>query len=277
MRYVELNTGERVPALGVGTWRMGENRAGKRDEIEVLKLALDLGLKLVDTAEMYGEGEAETVVGEAVAGRRDDVFIVSKIYPHNASSKLAALACENSLKRLRTDRIDLYLLHWRGSHPLAETVSAFERLKQQGKIRHWGVSNFDVADMKELEAVTAGAGCAANQVLYNLEERAIEWRLLPDCQKSKIAVMAYCPLGQGRLVDDKALLAVARKHTVTPAALALAWVLRQPGVIAIPKTAHSNRMRENAAAADLELEPDDLAALDKAYPPPTRKRPLAMT
>lgn len=277
MRYVELNTGERVPALGVGTWRMGENRARKRDEIEVLKLALDLGLKLVDTAEMYGEGEAEAVVGEAVAGRRHDVFIVSKIYPHNASSKLVALACENSLKRLRTDRIDLYLLHWRGSHPLAETVSAFERLKQQGKIRHWGVSNFDVADMKELEAVTAGAGCAANQVLYNLEERAIEWRLLPDCQKSKIAVMAYCPLGQGRLVDDKALLAVARKHTVTPAALALAWVLRQPGVIAIPKTAHSNRMRENAAAADLELEPDDLAALDKAYPPPTRKRPLAMT
>jgi diketogulonate reductase-like aldo/keto reductase len=277
MRYVELNTGERVPSLGVGTWRMGENRARKRDEIEVLKLALDLGLKLIDTAEMYGEGEAEAVVGEAVAGRRDEVFIVSKIYPHNASSKLAALACENSLKRLRTDRIDLYLLHWRGSHPVAETVSAFERLKQQGKIRHWGVSNFDVADMKELGAVAARPGCAANQVLYNLEERGIEWRLLPDCQKSKIAVMAYCPLGQGRLVEDKALLSIARKHSVTPAAIALAWVLRQPGVIAIPKTSHSNRMRENAAAADLELEPDDLAALDKAYAPPIRKRPLAMT
>lgn len=277
MRYVELNNGERVPALGVGTWRMGENRARRGDEIEVLKLALDLGLKLIDTAEMYGEGEAEAVVGEAVAGRRDDVFIVTKIYPHNATSRLTPLACEKSLKRLGTDRIDLYLLHWRGSHPLSETVSSFERLKQQGKIRLWGVSNFDVADMNELKTVTAGAGCAANQILYSLEERGIEWRLLPDCQKSKIAVMAYCPLGQGRLVDDKALLPIARKHSVTPAAIALAWVLRQPGVIAIPKTSQLNRMRENASAIDLELDRDDLAALDKAYPPPARKQPLATT
>jgi diketogulonate reductase-like aldo/keto reductase len=256
---------------------MGEHRSRRADEIAVLKLAFDLGLSLVDTAEMYGEGGAELVVGEAVKGRRDEIFIVSKVYPHNASAKLMPQACERSLKRLNTDRIDLYLLHWKGSHPLAETVSAFERLEQQGKIRHWGVSNLDLADMHRLESLPAGLGCIANQVLYSLEQRSIEWDLLPHCLKSNIALMAYCPLGQGRLAADKALQPIARKHSVTPAAIALAWLLRTPGVIAIPKTSDPDRMRANAAAADLLLDRDDLAALDKAYPPPKRKHPLPMT
>src|SRR5262245_16671148 len=221
MRYAQFGESERVPALGVGTWRMGENASRRGNEVGVLKLALDMGLTLVDTAEMYGEGGAEEVVGEAVAHRRDEVFIVSKVYPHNASARLMPQACERSLKRLRTDRLDLYLLHWRGSHPLAETVETFERLKRQGKIRHWGVSNFDVSDMKELGALPAGGNCVANQVLYSLEERGIEWQLLPECQKAGIAVMAYCPLGQGRLVGNRALAAVARKHEVTPVAIAL--------------------------------------------------------
>jgi diketogulonate reductase-like aldo/keto reductase len=277
MRFAQLKSGERVPALGVGTWKMGEHRLRNADEIAVLKLAFDLGLTLVDTAEMYGEGGAELIVGEAVRGRRDGIFIVSKVYPHNASAKLMPDACERSLKRLNTDRIDLYLLHWKGSHPLAETVSAFERLKLQGKIRHWGVSNFDVADMHRLQSLPAGSSCIANQVLYSLEERSIEWDLLPHCLKSNIALMAYCPLGQGRLAADPALLPIARKHGVAPAAVALAWFLRVPGVIAIPKTSKPERMRENAAAADLVLDRDDLAALDKAYPPPTRKQPLPMT
>jgi diketogulonate reductase-like aldo/keto reductase len=277
MRYVQLNTGERVPALGVGTWRMGENFARRGEEVKVLKLAFDLGLNLVDTAEMYGEGGAETVVGDAVAGRRDEIFIVSKVYPHNASAAQMPLACEKSLKRLKIDRIDLYLLHWRGSVPLSETVAAFERLKAQGKIRQWGVSNFDVSDMDELAALPGGGGCVADQVLYSIEERGIEWRLLPASRERRIAVMAYCPLGQGRIVDDKALLPIARKHDVAPATIALAWLLKNPGVIAIPKTSHEGRLRENAAAADLVLDAADLQVLDKAYPPPTRKRPLAMT
>jgi diketogulonate reductase-like aldo/keto reductase len=277
MRYVQLGTGERVPALGIGTWRMGENASRRREELAVLKLALDLGLTLIDTAEMYGEGGAEEAVAEAVTGRRDEVFIVSKVYPHNASARLMPRACERSLKRLATDRIDLYLLHWRGSHPLAETVETLESLKRQGKIRHWGVSNFDVSDMKELGALRGAGNCAANQVLYSLEDRGIEWQLLPECQKAEIAVMAYCPLGQGRLVGDRALAPIARKHAVTPAAVALAWLLARPGVIAIPKTSHAGRMRENAQAADLLLDADDMAALDAAFPPPRRKRPLAMT
>jgi diketogulonate reductase-like aldo/keto reductase len=277
MRYVQLKSGEKVPALGAGTWRMGEKAALRRDEVAVLKLAFDLGLRLVDTAEMYGEGGAEIIVGEAVAGRRDEIFIVSKVYPHNASARHMPGACERSLKRLNTDRIDLYLLHWRGSHPLVETVEAFERLREQGKIRHWGVSNFDVDDMEELEALASGRHCIANQVLYSLSERGIEWQLLRDSLRARIAVMAYCPLGQGTLVDDKALLPVARKHRVTPAAIALAWLLARQGVIAIPKTSSLERMRDNAKAADLVLDPDDLKLLDEAYPPPRRKRPLATT
>jgi diketogulonate reductase-like aldo/keto reductase len=277
MRHTQLSDSNRVPALGVGTWRMGENASRRGSEVAVLKLALDMGLTLIDTAEMYGEGGAEEVVGEAVAHRRGEVFIVSKVYPHNASARLMPQALERSLKRLRTDCLDLYLLHWRGSHPLAETVETFERLKQQGKIRHWGVSNFDVSDMKELGTLPAGGNCVANQVLYSLEERGIEWQLLPECQKAGIAVMAYCPLGQGRLAGNQALAAIARKHGVTPAAIALAWLLMRPGVIAIPKTTHADRMRENASAADLLLDAGDMAALDRGFPPPRRKRSLAMT
>jgi diketogulonate reductase-like aldo/keto reductase len=277
MRHVQFSNGEQVPALGVGTWRMGEKASRRRDEVAVLNLALDLGLTLIDTAEMYGEGGAEEIVAESVAARRDEAFIVSKAYPHNASARLLPQACERSLNRLRTDRIDLYLLHWRGSHSLAETVETFERLKRQGKIRHWGVSNFDVSDMKELSALRAGGNCAANQVLYSLEERGIEWQLLPACQKAEIAVMAYCPLGQGRLIGDRALAPIARKHGVAPAAIALAWLLMRPGVIAIPKTSHAERMRENAMAADLLLDADDMASLDAAFAPPRRKRPLAMS
>jgi diketogulonate reductase-like aldo/keto reductase len=277
MRFVRMKGGDQVPALGIGTWNRGE-RADRRDqEIDVLKLAFDLGLTLVDTAEMYGSGGAEMIVGEAVVGRRDEIYIVSKIYPHNASAKLAPTACENSLKRLRTDRIDLYLLHWRGSYPLAETVEVFERLKTQGKIRHWGVSNFDVSDLDELSALPNAANCAANQVLYSLEERGIEWQLLPDCRKAQIAVMAYCPLGQGHLAKAKPLVALARKHSVTPAAIALAWLHQMPGVIAIPKTSQASHMRANAVAASLSLDQEDLDVLDRAYPPPKRKQPLAMT
>jgi diketogulonate reductase-like aldo/keto reductase len=277
MRTVSLRSGQTVAALGLGTWRMGERTAHRAEEVRALRAGLDLGMTLIDTAEMYGEGEAERVVAEAVAGRRDEVFITSKVYPHNASREGTLAACERSLQRLATDRIDLYLLHWRGGHPLAATVAGFERLKQDGKIRNWGVSNFDVADMVELARLPAGGSCAANQVLYHLGERGIEWRLVPDCARAGIAVMAYCPLGQGTLVRHRALEPLARKHGATPAAVALAWLLRLPGTIAIPKSAHVDRVRANAAAADLALDETDLAALDKAFPPPRRKTALAIT
>jgi diketogulonate reductase-like aldo/keto reductase len=275
MRFLQWSTGEKVPVLGIGTWSMGESAARADDEVRVLKLALDLGLTLIDTAEMYGAGRAEKIVGRAVSGRRDDAFIVTKLYPHNASFDGTMAACERSLQRLATDRIDLYLLHWRGSSPLAETVEAFERLKEQGKIRHWGVSNFDIDDMEELLALPAGRSCAANQVLYNLGKRGIEWQLLPDCRRLGIAVMAYSPLGQGPLARHRALAPIASKHGVAPAAIALAWTLRAPGVISIPKTSDPGRLRENAAAADLVLDSEDLASLDRAFPPPARQRPLA--
>jgi len=276
MRFLQWRTGEKLPVIGAGTWNMGEDAARADDEVEVLKLALDLGLTLIDTAEMYGAGGAEKIVGRAVAGRRDGVFIVSKLYPHNATFDGTMAACERSLERLATGHIDLYLLHWRGSSPLAQTVKAFERLKEQGKIRHWGVSNFDTDDMEELLALPAGRNCAANQVLYNLNQRGIEWQLLPECRKREIAIMAYSPLAQGPLAKHRALAPIARKHGVTPATIALAWTIRAAGVIAIPKTSHPERMRENAAAADLMLDRDDLAILDRAFPPPARKHPLAL-
>jgi len=276
MRFFQWRTGENLPVLGAGTWNMGENGARADDEVEVLKLALDLGLTLIDTAEMYGAGGAEKIVGRAAAGGRDEVFIVSKVYPHNATFDGTMAACERSLQRLATGHIDLYLLHWRGSSPLADTVEAFERLKEQGKIRHWGVSNFDTDDMEELLALPAGRNCAANQVLYNLNQRGIEWQLLPECRKREVPIMAYSPLAQGPLARHRALAPIARKHGVTPATIALAWTIRGPGVIAIPKTSDRDRMRENAAAADLILDRDDLAALDRAFPPPSRKNPLAL-
>lgn len=276
MKWVTLPTGEKVPALGLGTWHMGERKRDATAEAKALVAGIDAGLTLIDTAEMYGEGGAEEVVREAVAGRRDDVFIVSKVYPHNASAKAAVAACERSLKRLGTDRIDLYLLHWRGSYPLAETVGAFEGLKRAGKIRHWGVSNLDTGDMAELWGKGNGAACAANQVLYHLGERGIEWDLLPALRSRKVPVMAYSPLGQGGILREPALAKVAAKHKATPAQIALAWVLRQPDVIAIPKSASVERTLENAKALEITLDAEDLRLLDTAFPPPGRASPLAM-
>ena len=276
MHTVTLPGGERAPALGLGTWHMGERFVEARREADALRAGIDLGLTLIDTAEMYGEGGAEKIVAEATAGRRDKVFIVSKVYPHNASRAGAIAACERSLKRLKTDRIDLYLLHWRGSVPLAETVEAFERLKADAKIRHWGVSNFDASDMAELLALKAGPSCASNQVLYHLGERGIEWQLQPECEQRGIPIMAYSPLGQGRILGNLALTVVASRHGVTPATAAVAWTLRRPGVISIPKSSSVKRVRELARAADLRLGAEDLADLDKAFPPPKGQRPLAM-
>ncbi len=276
MRQVTLPGGESVPALGQGTWRMGEQAGQRAEEVRALKLGLDLGLTLIDTAEMYGEGGAEEVVGEAIDGRRDAVFLVSKVYPHNASRRGAVEACERSLARLGVETLDLYLLHWRGGVPLAETVEAFEGLKTDGKIRHWGVSNLDSGDMAELLGLTAGSRCATNQVLYHPGERGIEWDLLPACRERSIPIMAYSPLGQGDVLHDPALAAVAEKHGVTPAAVSLAWVLRHDDVIAIPKSSDPAHLRANAEAADLALDGDDLAAIDAAFPPPRGPSPLAI-
>lgn len=277
MQSVTLKSGDKVPVLGLGTWRMGERASERAAEVAAVKLWLDLGITLIDTAEMYGEGKAEEIVGEAIAGKRDKLFIVSKVYPHNASRKGAIAACERSLKRLKTDRLDLYLLHWRGSHPLADTVAAFEQLVKDGKIRQWGVSNLDAGDMDELAGVQQGKNCASNQVLYHLGSRGIEWKLLEQCRKDKVMVMAYSPLGQGPILRKPALKAVADKHRVDPAAIALAWVLRQPGVITIPKAVKPEHIRADMKALDVKLDADDLKALDAAFPPPGRAQPLDMT
>jgi diketogulonate reductase-like aldo/keto reductase len=273
MRFVTLG-GENVPALGLGTWRMGERQAARRVEVEALRLGLDLGMTLIDTAEMYGEGGAEEVVGEAIAGRREGLFLVSKVYPHNASRQGAIAACERSLKRLKIEALDLYLLHWRGSIPLAETLEGFEKLKTDGKIRHWGVSNFDSSDMVELAKVAPKGACVANQVLYHLGARGIEWDLLEAMRRAGVAIMAYSPLGQGGILRHRSLAAISRKHNVAPAAVALAWVMRHDHVIAIPKASDADHVRANAAAADLRLDAEDLAELDKAFPPPARRTPL---
>lgn len=275
MTMVRLPDGVSVPALGQGTWHMGERGADRRAEAAALRLGLDLGLTLIDTAEMYAEGGAEEVVADAIAGRRDEVFLVSKVYPHNASRTRLPRALEASLKRLRTDRLDLYLLHWRGSVPLAETVEAMERAKADGKIARWGVSNLDLDEVEELGP--ALPACATDQVLWNLEARGVEYDLLPFCAARGMPVMAYSPIGQGgALLRHRALAAVAARHGATPAQVALAFVLGRPGVIAIPKAADPAHLRQNAAARDLRLEAQDLAALDAAFPPPRRKRPLAM-
>jgi diketogulonate reductase-like aldo/keto reductase len=276
MRTVTLSGGEKVPAFGLGTWHMGERGSDKAREVAALRAGLDLGVTLIDTAEMYGEGGAEEAVAEAVAERRDKVFIVSKVYPHNASRSGAVAACERSLKRLKTDRIDLYLLHWRGSVPLAETVETFEKLKSAQKIRHWGVSNLDVSEMAELARLKAGPACASNQVLYHLGQRSIEWDLLPDCQNKGISVMAYSPLGQGRILGNAALKTIAAKHGVSPAAIAVAWTLRHEGVISIPKSSDTARVADLVKARDVVLTKEDLAALDVAFPPPKGAKPLPM-
>src|SRR2546430_8686821 len=283
MKTVQLPDGERVPALGQGTWGMGEIKRAHSDEVAALRLGIDLGMTLIDTAEMYGEGGAEEVVADAIDGQCERVFVVTKVYPHNASRTKLPKACQRSLKRLRIDAIDLYLLHWRGSVSLAETVEAFEKLRVAGKIRHWGVSNFDVEDMKELLAIENGSVCAANQVLYNLQHREIESSLLPFHRTSNfkrqtsapIPIMTYSPAGHGRgLLENLALRKIAKRRDATPAQIAIAWVLRQPGVIAIPKASSEKHVRDNARSIDIELTKEDLVDLDRVFPPPASKEPL---
>jgi diketogulonate reductase-like aldo/keto reductase len=276
MRKVELPSGEQVPALGQGTWHMGEDRRRHTDEVAALKLGIGLGMTLIDTAEMYASGGAEEVTREAIAGCRDEVFLVSKVLPSNGSRAGTIRSCEASLRRLGTDRIDLYLLHWRGGVPLAETVAAFETLKRDGKIRHCGVSNFDTDDMEELLGVDGGSAVQTNQVLYNLSSRGIEFDLMPWSDEHGIPLMAYSPVNQGSLCEDRRLAAIAGRHDATPAQIALAWVLRQKGVIAIPKAVDPNHIRRNRAALDIELDEADLAELDRAFPPPRGKVPLDM-
>jgi len=271
-----LPSGEPVPVFGLGTWMMGEAEKKRADEVTALKLGLDLGATLIDTAEMYGDGEAEEIVGEAITGRRDGLFLVSKVLPENSARKDTIAACERSLKRLRTDRIDLYLLHWRGSTPLAHTLEAFIQLRREGKIRHWGVSNFDTDDMEELLALPGGDQCATNQVLYNLKRRRIEYDLVPLCRERGIPVMAYSPIEQGRLLGAAALKEVAQRHGATPAQVALAWLLGQPGTIVIPKATNPAHVHENFAALDLTLTNDDTRALERAFPSPQKKYALEM-
>ncbi|MDH7787819.1 diketogulonate reductase-like aldo/keto reductase [Ochrobactrum sp. 19YEA23] len=273
---INLPSGQTVPALGQGTWYMGENAGKRHHEVEALRHGIDLGMTLIDTAEMYADGEAEDVVGEAITGRRDDVFLVSKVLPYNASRRGTIEACERSLKRLGTDRIDLYLLHWRGRHPLAETVAAFDELQQAGKVVAWGVSNFDTADLKELSGVAGGQAVATNQILYNLTRRGPEFDLMPWCDQHHIPLMAYSPIEQGRLLGNRVLAEIGAECGVTPAAVALAWTMRKGNVIAIPKSSNPHHVRDNRKAADLRLSGEQLARLDQAFAPPSRKVALEM-
>ena len=276
-RQVRLHDGSNVPALGQGTWKMGSNRQAHDRERDSLRLGIELGMTLIDTAEMYGNGDAEELVGEAIAGVRDQVFLVSKVLPTNASKSGVRRACQASLKRLGTDRLDLYLLHWRGSISLAETIDGFEELRRDGMIRDWGVSNFDVDDMQSLVGLARPQGCLANQVLYNLEHRAVEFDLLRYSHDQGIPLMAYSPVGQGgALLQHPVLAAIGGRHGKTPAQIALAWSLRHPNVISIPKASSAAHVRENAEAASIVLEQEDLRDLDQAFPPPARKVPLEL-
>jgi diketogulonate reductase-like aldo/keto reductase len=276
VRTTKLPSGTEVPVLGQGTWGWAEDARRRVNEISSLRRGLRLGLSLVDTAEMYADGGAEKLVGEAIAGRRNEVFLVSKVLPSNATRDGTVAACERSLRRLGTDWLDLYLLHWRGRVPLAETVGAFEVLVAAGKIRHWGVSNFDPMDMAELATVSGGDNVATDQVLYNLASRGIEWDLLPECQQRQIPVMAYSPLGHGRLLQERILIDIAIQYDVRPAQVALAWVLRQDGVIAIPRASTPARVEQNRAALELHLSEETLEELDLAFPPPAGSVPLEM-
>jgi diketogulonate reductase-like aldo/keto reductase len=277
MKKVVLPSGERVAAMGQGTWQLATSRAARAEEVGTLRLGLDLGASLIDTAEMYGEGAAEELVGEAIAGRRDEVFLVSKVYPHNASKRGTVEACSRSLRRLRTDRIDLYLLHWRGQVLIEETIEAFLALQQQGKVRHFGVSNFDFHDMTELWSIAAGGrAVATNQVLYNPAHRGIEFELLPWLRERHIPVMAYSPIDQGRLATDPKLVDFARRHDRTPVATALAWLLAADDIIVIPKTSQRQRLRENLAALDHPLTNQQISELDRLFPPPSGPSPLEM-
>jgi diketogulonate reductase-like aldo/keto reductase len=276
MRYVELRSGQAMPVLGQGTWKFGERRERRGDEIAALRCGLDLGIGLIDTAEMYGEGGAEEIVGEAIAGRRDEVFLVSKVYPHNAARNGVVAACERSLKRLKTDRIDVYLLHWRGAVPLSETLAGFAALLEQGKIGSFGVSNFDLSDMEELSALPGGNAATTNQILYNPTRRGSERELLPWCRKHGVPVMAYSPVEQGRMLSNKTLQRLAAARGCSAAQFVIAWVLRQDGVVAIPKAARLEHVRENAAALDIVLTEEEVAAFEREFPPPKRKVPLEM-
>ncbi|WP_044528235.1 aldo/keto reductase [Herbaspirillum sp. B65] len=273
---ITLRNGAQVPALGQGTWNMGESGAAAATEVRALQAGIDLGMTLIDTAEMYADGNAERIVGQAISGRRQQVYLVSKVLPHNASQRGTIAACEASLKRLGTDHIELYLLHWRGPHPLAATVEGMEKLVAQGKIGGWGVSNLDSDDIDELLQEPQGSHYLCNQVLYNLSRRGIEYDLLPQALEQGVAIMAYSPIEQGRILKNAALGSVAQRHGMTPAQVALAWVLRQPGVIAIPKAADAAHVQANRACLDLQLTAADLKELDAAFPPPRRKQPLAM-
>ena len=271
-----LPSGDPVPVLGLGTWYMAEDGRRRDDELRALRLGMDLGMTLIDTAEMYGDGHAEELVGEAIRGRREEVFLVSKVLPSNAGAGATVRACEASLRRLGTDRLDVYLLHWRGSTPLDETLDGLATLVDQGKTRHWGVSNFDRDDMDELVGLPGGEAVATDQVLYNLTRRGIEWDLLPWCEDRLVPVMAYSPIEQGRLLGDPSLRAVAERHDATPAQVALAWVLRHDGVVTVPKAGTAEHVRENCGALELQLTGEDLAELDAAFPPPTGPQPLEM-
>lgn len=279
---VTFRDGDAWPALGIGTWQLGEGRADRAAEVGVLRLAFELGVRVVDTAEMYGDGGAEEVLGQAIAEAtraglsRDELRIVSKVYPHHADERGVVQACQRSLRRLGLDHLDLYLLHWRGTVPLARTVRGFETLVERGLVRRWGVSNFDVGDLRELDAVPGGGGCAANQVYYSLSARGIEHDLLPLQQRRGLPLMAYSPIDQGALAGHPALQAVAARHGASAARVALAWVLAQPGVLAIPKAATAAHLRDDLAAVTLRLTPQDRADLDAAFPPPGRRTPLAM-
>jgi diketogulonate reductase-like aldo/keto reductase len=274
VRTTPLPSGEAVPVLGQGTWYLGEGRRPREEEIAALRLGIDLGMYLMDTAEMYGNGAAETLVGEAIAGRRDEVFLVSKVLPGNATASGTVAACDRSLRRLRTEQLDLYLLHWRGRVPLAQTLEGFAALLRAGKIRYWGVSNFDVADMQELRSTKGGQEVATDQVLYNLSRRGIEWQLFFWCRELGLPIMAYSPIEQGRLLREPVLQTVAARHGATAAQVALAWALRHADVIAIPRAGNPAHVQENRGALDLRLTAQDLGELDRAFPPPTGPQPL---
>ena len=276
MKTIRLNSQKEIPILGQGTWRMGEKASQKQAEIDALKLGIDLGMTLIDTAEMYGEGGAEKIVSEAIAHCREEVYLVSKFYPYNASYKGVIAACDRSLSRLKTDYLDLYLLHWRGSVPLSETLKGLQYLKQAGKILDYGVSNFDTDDMEEAESLAGGKEIVTNQVLYNLLRRGIEWDLLPWCKKRGIPIMAYSPIEQGAFVNDSKLDKIAAKHDATSTQIALTWLLHRDNVISIPKTANCDRVKENRAALDIQLTEEDLQQLDRIYQPPSRKMSLAI-
>ncbi|HMK68718.1 MAG TPA: aldo/keto reductase [Stellaceae bacterium] len=276
MRYLHLPSGAPIPVLGLGTWKMGETGSRGADIVNALRLGIDLGMTLIDTAEMYGEGGAEEVVAKAIAGRRHEVFLVSKVYPHNATRAGVVAACERSLKRLGTDYLDLYLLHWIGSVPFEETLAGFAALLEAGKIRSHGVSNFDTAEMERWRKLKTGNAVGTDQVLYNLARRGVEWDLLPWCRKHRVPVMAYSPVDQGSLLTKRPLRQVAARRGVTPAQVALAWLLHQEGVVVIPKAAQAEHVRENRAALELELTPEELKELDRAFPPPARRQPLEM-